>query len=67
MSRLLIDEYLREIDRRRRFSGTSTESVIRGAFEDLLKAMSRARSLHFVPELEHKTRSRPASTPTAPS
>ena len=37
MSRLLINDYLAEIDRLRRYSGSSTEKVVSEAFKDLLK------------------------------
>ena len=55
MSQILINAYLAEIDRLRKFAGTKTEQVIREAFKDLLKNWARAHSLHFIPELEHVT------------
>jgi hypothetical protein len=39
LSKQLVQDY--EIDRLRKFSGTSTEGVISEAFKDLLKAWSR--------------------------
>lgn len=48
MSILLINDYLREIDRLKRISGVRKESVISEAFKDLLKAWSRRADLHFV-------------------
>jgi predicted helicase len=50
MSRLLIDEYLREIESLRHVSGLNTEEIIRDAFKDLLKRRARSENLNFVPE-----------------
>ena len=55
MSRLLINDYLAEIDRLRRYSGTSTEKVVSEAFKDLLKRWSRQAGLHFVPQHDYDT------------
>lgn len=55
MSQRLINAYLAEIDRLKRYSGTITEQVIREAFKDLLKSWSKANELHFVPELPFET------------
>jgi predicted helicase len=66
MSRQLINEYFNEIDRLRKFSGTTTENVIRGAFRDLLKSWARQKNLHFLDEYEfesnQRTRIRPDGT-----
>ena len=66
MSRQLINEYFNEIDRLKKFSGTTTENVIRGAFRDLLKSWARQKNLHFLDEYEfesnQKTRIRPDGT-----
>lgn len=48
MSRLLINEYLAEIDRLRTASGSSIESIISEAFKDLLKRWSRGQGLVFL-------------------
>jgi hypothetical protein len=50
MSRLLINRYLSEIDRTRRFSGSQTEEVIREAFKSLLRDVSRDRNLFLQAE-----------------
>jgi hypothetical protein len=63
MSRLLINEYLAEIDRLRRYSGTSTEKVVSEAFKDLLKRWSRQAGLHFVPQHDYDTALRTRVTP----
>ncbi|MCC5978510.1 MAG: hypothetical protein JJU21_10640 [Salinarimonas sp.] len=42
MSQMLIQNYLAELDRLRRISGTNSELVIREAFKDLLKGYARA-------------------------
>lgn len=55
MSQLLIQNYLAELDRLRRFSGTNSEMVIREAFKDLLKGYARAHHLIFLPEHEYET------------
>tara|TARA_R100000365_G_C2733058_1_gene62929 strand:- start:156 stop:1100 length:945 start_codon:yes stop_codon:yes gene_type:complete len=66
MSRQLVNEYFNEIDRLRKFSGTTTENVIRGAFRDLLKMWARQKNLQFIDEFEfqsaQKTRIRPDGT-----
>ncbi len=66
MSKQLIQEYFNDIDRLRKFSGTTTENVIRGAFRDLLKSWSRQKNLHFLDEYEfessQRTRIRPDGT-----
>ena len=55
MSRLLITHYLADLDRLRRVSGSSRESVVREAFKDLLKAWGRSHNLQFIPEHEYIT------------
>ena len=52
---MLIQNYLAELDRLRRFSGANSEQIIREAFKDLLKGYARAQHLIFVPELEYET------------
>ena len=55
MSKLLINEYLREISRLKRASGSETEEIIREAFKDLLKAWSRQKGLVFLAEKRRRT------------
>jgi predicted helicase len=55
MSQLLVNQYLGELDRLRRVSGASRESVVREAFKDLLKAWGRMHELQFVAEHEFIT------------
>ncbi len=50
MSQRLINTYLSEIDRLKKFSGTATESVTSEAFKDLLKNWARANGLVFIPQ-----------------
>jgi hypothetical protein len=52
MGRLPVEDCLCEIERLRRYSGSSIESVVSEAFKDLLKAWSRAAGLQFVPQHE---------------
>ncbi len=56
MSQLLINTYLSEIDRLKKFAGTSTEQVVREAFKDLLKSWAKANDLIFIPELLFETK-----------
>ena len=56
MSQRLINAYLAEIDRLKKFSGTSTEQVVREAFKDLLKNWAKAHDLIFIPELLYSTK-----------
>ena len=58
MSKLLINQYLADLDRLRRVSGASRESVVREAFKDLLKAWGRSLDLQFIPEHEYITRTK---------
>jgi predicted helicase len=52
MSQLLVHHFLAELDRLRKISGTSRETVVREAFKDLLKAWGKAHDLQFIPEYE---------------
>lgn len=56
MSQRLINSYLAEIDRLKKYSGTSTEQVIREAFKDPLKNWAKANDLIFIPELLYVTK-----------
>jgi predicted helicase len=66
LSKQLVQDYFNEIDRLRKFSGTSTEGVISEAFKDLLKAWSRQKNLQFIAQYEfespQKNRIRPDGT-----
>ncbi len=66
MSLQLIQAYFNEIDRLKKFSGTTTEGVISEAFKDLLKAWSRQKNLQFVAQYQflstQKTQIRPDGT-----
>jgi predicted helicase len=66
MSQLLVQQYLNEIDRLRKFSGSVTEGVISEAFKDLLKAWSRQLNWQFAAQYEfastQKSRIRPDGT-----
>lgn len=55
MSQLLINTYLADLDRLKKVSGASRESVVREAFKDLLKALGRSLNLQFIPEHEYIT------------
>lgn len=55
MSKILVQQYLSEIDKLIKFSGTTTEQVIREAFKDLLKTWAKGAELFFVPELVYDT------------
>ena len=55
MSKILIQAYLNEIDRLKKYSGSSTESIISEAFKDLLKAWSKQQSLIFINQHEFET------------
>ena len=50
MSRILINRYLADLDRTKRFSGSLTEEVIREAFKGLLRDASRDRNLFLQAE-----------------
>ncbi|MBB4170427.1 type ISP restriction/modification enzyme [Rhizobium sp. BK538] len=66
MSQQLINQYLNEIDRLRKFSGSVTEGVISEAFKDLLKTWSRQLNWQFAAQYEfasaQKSRIRPDGT-----
>jgi type I restriction-modification system DNA methylase subunit len=55
MSHVLINQYLAELSRLRRASGSVRESVLREAFKDLLKSWGRQHHLVFVSEYEIET------------
>ena len=50
MSQQLIQQFLNELDRIKKFSGSLNEQVIREAFKDLLKAWAKQQDLFFVAE-----------------
>jgi hypothetical protein len=50
MSQLFITQYLNELDRLRRISGTNRETVVREAFKDLLKSWGKSCELQFIAE-----------------
>jgi predicted helicase len=66
MSQQLINQYLNEIDRLRKFSGSVTEGVISEAFKDLLKTWARQLNWQFAAQYEfasvQKSRIRPDGT-----
>ena len=66
MSQHLVNQYLNDLDRYKKMSGSLTEGVISEAFKDLLKAWARASNLHFINQYEfetaRKTRIRPDGT-----
>ncbi|MBX3581471.1 MAG: N-6 DNA methylase [Rhizobiaceae bacterium] len=55
MSQLLVQQYLNEIDRLRKFSGVTNEQVIRPAFRRLLDNWASAQKLVFLEEYPHQT------------
>lgn len=55
MSQQLINQYLSEIDRLRKFSGLTNEQVIRPAFRRLLDAWATSSKLVFLEEFPHQT------------
>lgn len=56
MSQHLINQYLNELDRLKKVSGTLNEQTVREAFKDLLKSWSRQAGLVFAAELEYPTK-----------
>ncbi|EJN00600.1 type ISP restriction/modification enzyme [Phyllobacterium sp. YR531] len=66
MSQILINQYLNDLDRYKKISGSLTEGIISEAFKDLLKDWSRQANLHFINQYEfvstQKTRIRPDGT-----
>ncbi len=55
MSQVFITQYLAELDRLRKVSGSGRETIVREAFKDLLKAWGRTQDLTFVAEYPLKT------------
>ena len=55
MSQALITQYLAELDRLKKVSGSSRETIVREAFKDLLKAWGKAQDLVFLAEYPLKT------------
>lgn len=55
MSQQLVQQFLNELDRIKKFSGSINEQTIREAFKDLLKAWAKQSDLLFVAELEYDT------------
>jgi predicted helicase len=55
VSQLLIQQYLNELQKLRRMSGTARESVVREAFKTLLKDWGKSHDLTFIPEYEYQT------------
>lgn len=66
MSQILINAYLNDLERYKKFSGSETEGIISEAFKDLLKAWARSANLHFINQYEfqstQKNRIRPDGT-----
>lgn len=52
MRQLLIQQYLNQLASLKKVSSTRRESVVREAFEDLLKGLVRSHDLVFVPKSE---------------
>jgi hypothetical protein len=55
MSQILVNRYLNELDRIKKFSGSLTEGVISEAFKSLLKDWARQDNLHFINQYEYIT------------
>jgi len=55
VSKVLIGQYLNNLQDLRKISGSTRESVLREAFKDLLKGWARSHDLIFVPEYEITT------------
>jgi hypothetical protein len=55
MSIQLINKYYSEIEKLRKFGGSSNESVLRGAFQKLLNEYAQQHNLMLVPELDYRT------------
>jgi hypothetical protein len=58
MSQVLIHKYLTELARLKRVSGSTTESIVREAFKDLLKAWGRPLDPTFISEYPLETRTK---------
>ena len=52
MSQLLINQFLNDLDRYKKFSGSLNEGVISEAFKDLLKGWARQANLHFINQFD---------------
>ena len=55
MSRLFINDYLKQLDLIKKVSGSSRETIVREAFKDLLKAWGKQQDLVFIAEFPLKT------------
>lgn len=55
MSLQLVQQFLNDLDRIKKLSGSLNEQTIREAFKDLLKAWAKQNDLLFVAELEFVT------------
>lgn len=55
MSQQLVQQFLNDLDRLKKLSGSLNEQTVREAFKDLLKAWARQNNLLFVAELEYAT------------
>jgi predicted helicase len=55
MSQVLIHQYLAELDRIKKVSGSQRETIVREAFKDLLKAWGKQQELVFLAEYPLKT------------
>ena len=58
MSRLFINDYLKQLDLIKKISGSSRETIVREAFKDLLKASGKQHGLVFLAEYPLKTATR---------
>ena len=55
MSRRLIEDYYRDVQKVKQYSGSKKELSLRSEFANLLNSYCKIRSLLLVPELEYKT------------
>ncbi|NLH17858.1 MAG: hypothetical protein GX455_14875 [Phycisphaerae bacterium] len=55
MSVQLIQKYYEEIEKLRKYGGSSNESVLRWAFQSLLNGYAQQHDLMLVPELDYRT------------
>lgn len=55
MSQQLVNNYLNDLDRYKKISGSLTEGVISEAFKDLLKHWSRSANLTFIAQYEFQS------------
>jgi len=55
MSQQLVQQFLNDLDRIKKYSGSINEQTVREAFKDLLKAWAKQNDLLFVAELEYET------------